>query len=109
MSKKGEQLLPPELINSIFTAAAECDTEVALALCRVSSAVHDLITPVLYRTVALNSPRQIYKFLSRSTDRKKEFVRNLAVRQKYDIPVMNKVIGSLVGGHAETDFRKCVN
>jgi len=107
----GGPKLPFELICEIFTKAAEDDTPAALSLCRVSSAFNALISPVLYRTVALNSPRQIHKFLIRSTDTSKKHVRFLAIRQKYDIPVVSKVLSNfqVSGGHQETDFRKCLN
>jgi hypothetical protein len=83
--------LPFELICIIFTMAAMGEISSAVVLCRVSTAFHELITPLLYRTVALSSPRQINKFCSRSSDKS----------TKYWV--------LKVGSQYESDFRKCVN
>lgn len=90
ISGPGDLILPFELLCSIFTTAAEGDLRSALVLCRVSSTFHELLTPLLYRTVALNSTKQIAKFLLKATDRNKKRVRYLAIRQKYDIPLVHQ-------------------
>ena len=98
--------LPYELISHIFVIAASGDTQVALGLCLVSTTYHQLAAPLLYKTVALRSPTQIKKFLTKVSDKNKSYVQNLAIRQKYDVPGW-KFIGGGIGG--ENSFKKCTN
>jgi hypothetical protein len=74
--------LPVELVREIMELAALRDTPIALALVLVSKAVHDWVTPIIYRTVVLNTREDAFAFsAAHQADRSSSTLRifNLAI------------------------------